>query len=104
MKIRLKYTTEELEVLGMSYDINGQFNGFFTKDPATPGGEFFPKEDVAEAPDWAAYRREAAKDILCAILAGNQTDDNDSHFATFAEVARGAVVCADELIEKLKEK
>ena len=104
MKIRLKYTNEELEVLGMSYDINGQFTGFFTKDPATPGGEFFPKEDFAEAPDWAAYRMEAAKYILCAILRSNQTDDSDKPFRTFEDLAKGSVACADELIKQLQSK
>lgn len=101
MKIRLKYTTEELEVLGMSYDINGQFNGFFTKDPATPGGEFFPKEDVAEAPDWAAYRREAAKEAMLKML---MRDFDADAYPDPQEICGMAVLYADELIKNLQEK
>lgn len=53
---------------------------------------------------WDEYRREAAKDILCAILRSNQTDDNDKPFRTFEDLAKGSVACADALIAKLKEK
>lgn len=60
--------------------------------------------DLWEEPDWSAFRREAAKDILCAILRSNQTDDNDKPFCTFADLAKGSVACADELIKQLKEK
>ena len=65
-----------------------------------PGKIFF------ESVDWPSFRREAAKDIVCAILSGgmNQTDDNDEHFHTFEELAEVSVKWADALIAKLKEQ
>lgn len=56
--------------------------------------------------DWPSFRREAAKDIVCAILSAGmeQTDDNNSHFHTFKELAAVSVKWADELIKQLKEK
>ena len=54
--------------------------------------------------DWAAYRREAAKDILCAIVRSNQTDDNNKPFRTFEDLAMASVACADELIKQLQSK
>ena len=44
--------------------------------------------------DWQAFRREAAKDILCAIV---------SHLGGNANIER-AVELADALIEQLKQK
>lgn len=104
MKIRLKYESTWTEVNGEYFDEEGKFAGFLAGDPAAPGGEvIYPKEDVAEAPDWDAYRMEAAKDILCAMLAGDQIGDG-KYYHTFEKIAQGAVVCADELIAKLQEK
>ena len=53
-----------------------------------------------------SFRREAAKDIVCAILSAgmNQTDDNNEHFHTFEELAEVSVKWTDVLIAKLKEK
>jgi hypothetical protein len=53
--------------------------------------------------DWAAYRMEAAKDILCAMLSGDQVGDG-KYYHTFKQIAQDAVVCADELIAKLQGK
>ena len=105
MEIRLKYTGEVVKVSRECFSSDGQLLGYVIGDPAAPGGEvYYSKEDVAEAPDWVAYRREAAKDILCAILRSNQTDDNNKPFRTFEDLAKGSVACADELIKQLKEK
>lgn len=60
--------------------------------------------DDGDGVDWDAFRREAAKDILCAILRSNQTDDNDKPFRTFEDLAKCSVACADELIKQLQEK
>ena len=56
--------------------------------------------------DWQAFRREAAKDIVCAILSAGmeQTDDNNQHFHTFESLAESAVKWADTLIAKLKQE
>ena len=42
--------------------------------------------------DWQSFRREAAKDILCACFSGNIVAD-----------VRGAIRYADELIKQLRE-
>lgn len=53
-----------------------------------------------------SFRREAAKDMVCAILSAgmNQTDDNNEHFHTFERLAEVSVEWADALIAKLKEQ
>ena len=100
MKIRLKYTDELIEVNGEYFD-EGKFVGFLAGDPAAPGGEvIYPKEDVAEDPDWDAYRMEAAKDILCAMVGPTMYDLNAGAVA----MVGAAIALADTLIEKLKEK
>jgi len=102
MKIRLKYTEEEIEVLGKNFDINGQFVGYFVGDPDAPGGElYYPKEDVAEAPDWDAYRREAAKDAMLKMI---MRDFDTAVYPDPQEICGMAVLYADELIKKLQEK
>lgn len=55
--------------------------------------------------DWEKFRREAAKDIVCAILSAGmeQTNDKNEHFHSFEELARVSVKWADELIKTLKE-
>ena len=50
--------------------------------------------------DWGAYRREAAKDAMC-VLIGMGRDDGYKYSPH--EVARYAIVYADELIKQLKE-
>lgn len=56
--------------------------------------------------DWSTFRREAAKDIVCAILSAGmeQTDDNNEYFHTFENLAKTAVSWADELIRQLKKE
>lgn len=100
MKIRLKHTGEVVEA-DVNIDGNGKFIGFTVNRLGIPGAEiFYPKEAVAEAPDWDAYRREAAKDILSAIAVNT---------CEFSERSRQAAVktalqYADELIKQLQEK
>ena len=68
--------------------------------------ELINEKESADKTDWSSFRREAAKDIVCAILSSgmNQTDDNNEHFHTFEELAEVSVKWADVLIAKLKEK
>lgn len=56
--------------------------------------------------DWEKFRREAAKDIVCAILSAGmeQTNDKNEHFHSFEELARVSVKWSDELIKQLQEK
>ena len=51
--------------------------------------------------DWSALRGEAAKDILCAMVANNYLGyyGND-----YAALAKSSIFLADELIKQLKEK
>lgn len=51
--------------------------------------------------DWDAFRREAAKDVLCAIVANNNLGYyGDSN----TRIAASAIAITDELIKQLKEK
>ena len=62
----------------------------------------YVKEEVEkfepEFVDWQAFRREAAKDILCALLSANPDYSLKSNLA-----AGAAIEYADELIRLLKE-
>ena len=57
--------------------------------------EIVPAKCIADAPDWEKFRREAAKDILCAILHGRD-GVNPKHISMAIEIA-------DELIKRLWE-
>lgn len=75
--------------------------------PVSEVGFLNPYEQYEEdCYDWSSFRREAAKDIVCAILSAgmDQTDDNNERFHTFEELAEVSVKWADTLIAKLKEK
>lgn len=54
-----------------------------------------------ELDDWDAFRRDAAKDAMCALI-GMGRDDGYKYSPH--EVARYAIVYADELIKQLKEE
>ena len=54
--------------------------------------EWYALLDQVRSP-WVAFRREAAKDILCACFSGNIVAD-----------VRGAIRYADELIKQLREE
>lgn len=54
-----------------------------------------------ELDDWDAFRREAAKDAMCALI-GMGRDDGYKYSPQ--EVARYAIVYSDELIKQLKEE
>lgn len=64
-----------------------------------------PYPDLTRDFDWQAFRAEAAKDFVSAILAGgaNQTDNEGKVFRTIEDIVDGCVVFADVLIAKLKE-
>ena len=51
--------------------------------------------------DWQSFRREAAKDMACAIVQSDMANGDGVEFAH--NVAKAAVMFADELIKVLKE-
>ena len=58
---------------------------------------FFKESDLDfDYPEWEAFRREAAKDILCAIISA-------TNGATSGDIAM-AIEIADKLIKQLKEE
>lgn len=59
-------------------------------------------EIVDEAPsvDWDAFRRETAKDVVCALLQDNRT----SYLQPYEWFCKQAISMADELIKQLKEE
>lgn len=104
MKARIRGTNIELDVQPF-YDETGYFSGF--KD----GYEYYRAADLVfpETPDWdktdwSSFRREAAKDILCAMLGsmGALVDADDKRLGE-VEVSN-AIFLADELIKQLKEE
>ena len=53
--------------------------------------------------DWDAFRRDAAKDILCAVLAGGIANGAEGFDAQKEELVNVSIGMADELIKQLKE-
>ena len=54
--------------------------------------------------DWEKFRREAAKDILCAVLAGGIANGAKGFDAQKEELVDASIGVADELIRQLKEE
>lgn len=59
--------------------------------------EIIEEEKPVDTTDWESFRREAAKDILCAMIQAGVDD-------AWRNVVPAAIEGADELIAKLKEK
>lgn len=92
MKARVKHTGEWITINPCNdgfYDVN-------THDIYEPD-----ELDFTPGFDWSAFRREAAKDILCA-LAGNK--DYLKVIGRIEPETMLAVQFADELIKQLKER
>ena len=96
MKARIRHTNIKVDVQPF-YDETGYFAGF--KD----GYEYYRAADLVfpdtpdwDKTDWSAFRREAAKDILCALIIHRSLARKDG--------ARIAIEYADELIKQLKEE
>ena len=80
---------------GLPYDPESPFNkGGYYKSAVLPLECF----DLLEEPDWSAFRREAAKDILCSMVSGGHGIGWES------EQASHAIKFADELIKLLKQE
>lgn len=104
MKARIAGTAYEVEVI--PYFPEGMFAGFTdVSGKLQPGMIVYKSSDLEfiETPpklkpdtDWEAFRREAAKDILCAMIHHqNSTDPIEVSIA---------IDIADELIKQLKEE
>lgn len=61
----------------------------------------FQWEENPTPVDWKAFRREAAKDMSCAIVHSDISGGDGKEFAE--NVAKAAIMFADELIRQLKE-
>lgn len=104
MKARIIGTHCEVEVL--PYFPEGMFAGFTDVSGTLQPGLVVYKSsqlEFLETPpklkpevDWDAFRREAAKDLLCALVQGNESYDS------IFEVHH-AVEMADELIKTLRD-
>ena len=68
-------------------------------EPDTAGYAIFRADDliIDEPVDWSSFRREAAKDILGAVIA------KKSSMCSYAEVVEEAIKFADELIKQLRD-
>lgn len=54
--------------------------------------------------EWEVFRREAAKDILCAVLAGGIANGANGFDVQKEELINASIGVADELIKQLKEE
>ena len=107
MKARLRGTPCEVEVV--PYFPEGMFAGFTdVSGTLQPGMVVYKSSDLEflETPpklkpevDWDAFRRETAKDVMCAVLStpGMWTD------TTYDGLAAACIKQAEELIEQLKQ-
>lgn len=104
MKARLRGTPCEVEVV--PYFPEGMFAGFTdVSGTLQPGMIVYKSSDLEflETPpklkpetDWDAFRREAAKDILCAMMLSGIND-------TWKIMSMNAIDGADELIKQLRD-
>ena len=69
-------------------------------------GMEYPAQDVVLVePDWSSFRREAAKEILAGMLSCSEHIFIDNKkLITIEGYVNGAIMIADTLIAKLKEK
>lgn len=96
MKAKIRGTNIVVDVQPF-YDESGYFSGF--KDGYEyyrPVDLVFPDTPDWDKTDWSTFRREAAKDILCALITHCSLPREDGAII--------AIEYADALIAKLKEK
>lgn len=93
MKARVKKTGDIINVIP-------EQGGWCDTDFKSYSQHYEDKELDFEFQDWESFRREAAKDILCAIISGDKLRCPLS----YVEASNVAIQYADVLIAKLKEK
>lgn len=108
MKARLRGTPCEVEVV--PYFPEGMFAGFTdVSGTLQPGMVVYKSSDLEflETPpklkpdvDWDAFRREAAKDALSAIISNSNPV---SLTAPIKDMVEAAIIYADELIKQLRD-
>ena len=107
MKARIINTPVEVEVI--PYFPEGMFAGFTDVSGRLQPGmvvyktsdlEFIDKpEPLKPTVDWQSFRREAAKEMLCALLSANPDYSLKKDIGAMA-----AIEYADELIKQLREQ
>lgn len=89
--------------LGGKLDPDDEFQkSRLENSPAVYISAILPLEafDLWEEPDWSAFRREAAKDILVGMCANN----NIGYYGNrYTELASSAITLADELVKQLQQ-
>lgn len=102
MKARHKKTGREITILGISKEwgtVTFIAEGVLHQENLASGE--WEIIDESEPTDWPSFRREAAKDALCAMVANNNIGYyGDSN----ARLAAYAIAIADELIRQLKQE
>ena len=87
MKARIKDTGEIVEVYPDT------IAGFLADN-----SNYYKNEELStELDDWQSFRREAAKDILCALVSDGRTTVNGASVTA-------SIKLADELIKQLREE
>ena len=96
MRAKIKGTNFIVDV--RPYHSKGQLVGY--KNESMPPGVFYKPEELEffSEPDWYAYRREAARDLL--PFAAELRD----HIGGPKVFVKTAIELADELIRQLKEE
>ena len=104
MKARHKKTGREITILGISKEwgtVTFIAEGVLHQENLATGE--WEIIDESEPTDWSAFRREAAKDILCALLGHKDSGVGTFSFNPNAKV-ESAIAIADELINRLKQE
>ena len=94
MKARIKRTGEIIKIASyatIALDMSDSWGNPIEMKPE----EIELIQDSTDDFDWKSFRAEAAKDILCAMI---------NHFGTSQLDVNDAIIWADTLISKLKEK
>ena len=105
MKARHKKTGREITILGISKEwgtVTFIAEGVLHQENLATGE--WEIIDESEPTDWSSFRREAAKDILCAILKSDCGHSSLEGHEFITGSVQGAIIFADELIEQLKQE
>lgn len=107
MKIKIITDSEELEQFTSREDITISKIDVRSCEQSWFAQQWFVavvmyEENTGNNFDWQSFRAEAAKDILCAMITKFGMKDRLEDIIT--EDIKFSIVCADVLIDKLKEK
>ena len=111
MKARYTKTGEEITILGISKEWGTATyikDGILYQDNLSSGE--WEIIDESEPVDWSSFRRESAKDILCAMLGRVErfytgvSIDGKNKISDHKDFIKLAIKDADELIKQLKQE